>query len=33
LEKVEITPLAEIVIIYGKEPATISSSYVFPKDM
>lgn len=31
LEQVEIAPLSEIVIVYGKAPASIPSTYVFPK--
>jgi hypothetical protein len=33
LEKIEIMPLAEIVIVYGKEPVPIPSSYDFPKGL
>jgi len=31
LEQVEITPLSEIAVIYGKEPSVIPSSYNFPQ--
>lgn len=31
LDRVEIEPLAEIVVVYGKEPATIPSTYSFGK--
>jgi hypothetical protein len=31
LDKLEIPPLAEIVVVYGKEPAAVPSSYEFPK--
>ena len=31
LEQVEIAPLSEIVIVYGKAPASILSTYDFPK--
>jgi hypothetical protein len=33
LEQVEIGPLAEIALVYGKEPATIPSSYDFSKNL
>lgn len=33
LEQVEIGPLAEIALVYGKEPAAIPSSYDFSKNL
>jgi len=33
LEQVEIVPLAEIALVYGKEPATVPSSYDFSKNL
>ena len=33
LEQVEIGPLAEIAIVYGKEPTTVPSSYDFAKNL
>ena len=33
LDQVELGPLMEIVIVYGKEPASIPSSYDFAKGM
>jgi hypothetical protein len=33
LEQVEIAPLAEIALVYGKEPATVPSSYDFSKGL
>jgi hypothetical protein len=33
LEQVEIGPLAEIALVYGKEPATVPSSYDFSKGL
>ncbi|HEX9445504.1 MAG TPA: hypothetical protein VGA73_15390 [Candidatus Binatia bacterium] len=31
LDKIELGPLMEIVVVYGKEPASVPSSYEFPK--
>lgn len=33
LEQVEIGPLAEIALVYGKEPAAVPSSYDFSKNL
>jgi hypothetical protein len=33
LEQIEIAPLAEIALVYGKEPAAVPSSYDFSKGL